>query len=99
MVGIEAMSYGKPVVAFDVGGIPEWLDHGVTGFLVPPWDLKEMAERISFLLDNPNVAHEMGVGGRRRVERDFTQETHIARLLDIYKKVIASRPEVTARAC
>ena len=46
MVGIEAMSYEKPVVAFDVGGISEWLTNGRNGFLVPPGDEKKLADKI-----------------------------------------------------
>lgn len=88
LVGIEAMSYGKPVVAFNVGGIPEWLEDGVTGFLIQPYNVKEMAERIDYLLENPDVAREMGMQGRKRVEAEFSKEKHIARLLEIYHEVI-----------
>ena len=91
MVGIEAMSYGKPVVAFNVGGIPEWLEDGATGFLVKPYDVKEMAEKISYLLEHPQTAHEMGMRGRKRVEQEFTEENHIARLLEIYGEVCSER--------
>jgi glycosyltransferase involved in cell wall biosynthesis len=94
MVGIEAMSYGKPVVAFNVGGIPEWLEHGVTGFLVKPYEIKEMAQRIDILLDNPAVAHEMGMRGRKRVEQDFNKDKHLSALLEIYRQVIDGRTGV-----
>jgi glycosyltransferase involved in cell wall biosynthesis len=88
MVGIEAMSYGKPVVAFNVGGIPEWLEHRVTGFLVKPYDVKAMAENIDFLLENPTIAQKMGEMGRKQVELLFSKENHINRLLEIYRQVI-----------
>jgi glycosyltransferase involved in cell wall biosynthesis len=95
IVGIEAMSYGKPVVAFRVGGIPEWLEDNVTGFLVTPHDVNQMAEKIEFLLEHPDVAREMGMKGRDRVEREFTGQQHVARLLDIYQEVM----ECTQRVC
>ena len=88
MVGIEAMSYGKPVVAFRVGGIPEWLEDGVTGFLIKPYDVKEMAEKVSYLIEHPGIANEMGMRGRKRVEQEFNQEKHISTLLEIYRDVI-----------
>jgi len=88
MVGIEAMSFGKPVVAFRVGGIPEWLEDGVTGFLIKPYDVKEMAEKVSYLIEHPGIANEMGMRGRKRVEQEFNQEKHISTLLEIYREVI-----------
>jgi glycosyltransferase involved in cell wall biosynthesis len=91
MVGIEAMSYGKPVVAFRVGGIPEWLEDGATGFLAKPYDVKEMAEKISYLLKHPDVAREMGIRGRKRVEQDFNKQKHISSLLEFYKEVMDDR--------
>lgn len=92
LVGIEAMSYAKPVVAFRVGGIPEWLEDGVTGFLVPPEDVKSLAERISYLLEHPTQAQEMGRAGRERVEQFFSKEVYIRQLLKIYGELtLASR--------
>ncbi len=98
MVGIEAMSYGKPVVAFKVGAIPEWLEDGVTGFLITPYDVKEMAEKINYLLEHTDVAHQMGMRGRAKVEQEFNQETHITRLLEIYKEVMGGRAQPSALA-
>lgn len=91
MAGIEAMSYAKPVVAFNVGGIPEWLEDGVTGYLVTPYDVKEMAQRIDYLLKNSDVAREMGIKGRKKVETEFSKEKHITGLLKIYHEAIGER--------
>lgn len=91
MVGIEAMSYAKPVVAFDVGGIPEWLEDGATGYLIKPYDVKQMAQRIDYLLNNPSAAREMGMKGRKKVEAEFGKEKHITKLLEIYREVIDGR--------
>jgi glycosyltransferase involved in cell wall biosynthesis len=91
IVGIEAMSHGKPVVAFRVGGIPEWLEHGVTGFAVPPRDVGEMARRLTYLLDHPDIAHEMGQQGRRSADENFNPERHVAQLVDIFREVMNAR--------
>ncbi len=91
LVGTEAMSWARPVVAFDVGAIPEWLEDGATGFLVPPGNVRALAERIGYLLGHEAEAHAMGVEGRRRVERDFGCDRYVTRLLDLYRSVIAAR--------
>jgi glycosyltransferase involved in cell wall biosynthesis len=87
MVGIEAMSYGRPVVAFNVGGIPEWLEDGATGFLVRPHDTRELASKITYLLEKPFVAREMGRKGRERVRAKFSKEKHVADLLRAYGEI------------
>ena len=88
LVGIEAMSYAKPVVAFAVGGIPEWLKDGETGYLIPPYDHRQMAEKIAFLLRNREAARQMGINGRNFAEETFTQDKHVNRLTEIYKTVL-----------
>jgi glycosyltransferase involved in cell wall biosynthesis len=89
LVGIEAMSFAKPVVAFQVGGIPEWLDDGITGFLIPPGNLKTMAEKIDFLLKNPETAREMGRRGRQKVEKEFVLSRNYApKLVEVYQQAI-----------
>ena len=91
IVGIEAMSYAKPVVAFQVGGISEWLDDGKTGFLVAPYDVAEMSKRIDSLLQQKDLAREMGILGRAKVEQQFSEAQHIHRLSETYNNVIDSR--------
>ena len=88
IVGIEAMSYGKPVVAFRVGGIPEWLEDGTTGFLIPPFELHQMAEKIDLPLSDQNLAQRMGESGRKKVERQFVEEQHLPLLLKTYESVM-----------
>ncbi len=90
LVGIEAMSYGKPVVAFRVGGIPEWLEDGVTGYLVEPGDLRQLAARITQLLEQPATAQAMGAAGRRRVAETFTRQRYVSRLLQVYEDAVES---------
>jgi glycosyltransferase involved in cell wall biosynthesis len=91
IVGLEAMSHAKPVVAFRVGGIPEWLQDGVTGHLVSACDIGAMAARLTHLLDNPEAAREMGMRGRESAERHFDPEDHVARLIEILREVMDVR--------
>lgn len=85
IVGIEAMAAGRPVVAFRVGGIPEWLEDGLTGWSVPPADVVKFADRLTRVLEHPAEAEAMGARGRARVEKDFSASAHLRRLLPIYE--------------
>jgi glycosyltransferase involved in cell wall biosynthesis len=89
IVGLEAMAHARPVVAFRVGGIPEWLEHGAAGWLVEPGDVAAFRDRLSWLLDHPGDAAAMGVSGRARVERDFAADTHLGQLMPIYTRLHA----------
>ena len=77
MVGIEAMSRGRPVVAFDSGGISDWLDDQVTGLLVPPADISELAKAVQHLLDNPEIADQMGRRAAVHVEQSFSHNNYL----------------------
>ena len=63
----QAMASGVPVVATEVDGAPEAIKNGVTGFLLQPRDIEGMAERIIYLIRNPDRAREMGEEGRKLV--------------------------------
>jgi len=91
LIGIDAMSYEKPVVAFDVGGIQDWLDDKGTGFLVKRKDIYDMAEKITLLLKDKALAKKMGTAGRLKVEREFTSGVFINNLLDVYKNVLSEK--------
>ncbi len=88
--GIEALGCGTPVVAFDVGGISDWLADGRNGFLVPAGDVKELASKIEQLLYDPQLANEMGKNGIELVREKFSTENHLKNLLSIYEEAIAT---------
>ena len=87
-VGPEAMVHGRPVVAFDVGGIREWLVDGENGFVVPPGDTVAFAQKLRILLDDPNRAFEMGMAGRERTKRLFSAEEHARKTVEFYEECI-----------
>lgn len=89
LVGIEAMAFGKPVVAFDVGGVSEWLVDGVTGFLVPRDDVAGMAERLPSLLTDDTLSERMGSASRAAVECRFRRQHHLPKLLEVFREAIA----------
>jgi glycosyltransferase involved in cell wall biosynthesis len=88
IVGIEAMASGKPVVAFDSGGISEWLVQGQTGYLVPTGDIAALKEKIRVLLRDPELANEMGKNGFAYCRERFGPDVHLSLLLSIFKKSI-----------
>jgi glycosyltransferase involved in cell wall biosynthesis len=82
---IEAMACGKPVVASNVGGIPEIVEDGKTGILVPPKDEKAIADAVIKLFTSKDLAGSMGAAGRKRAEQSFnigSQVKEIERILD-----------------
>lgn len=91
LVGIEAMSFGKPVVAFDVGGPREWLLHGETGYLVERGNAKELARAINVILKDPPLANQMGRKAMNRVNHLFRKEGHVEKVFKVYESVIKER--------
>ncbi len=87
LVGIEAMSFGRPVVSFDVGGPREWLADGETGYLVERGDRRALASALERLLDDGGLASRMGKAAMRRVRESFREEVHLSRLFELYGRV------------
>jgi glycosyltransferase involved in cell wall biosynthesis len=85
---VEAMAAGKPVVASRVGGIPEAVEDGTTGILVPPGDAQALAEALSFMLEHPAQTTEMGRRGRERAARLFDEERMVDRICSLYRELL-----------
>ena len=88
LVGVEAMAFGRPVVAFDAGAIREWLVDGETGFLVPRGDVQGLANGIARLLEDRTLARKMGQAGRARVEARYRRATHLEGLMAVYREAV-----------
>ncbi|GAK51412.1 glycosyltransferase [Candidatus Moduliflexus flocculans] len=85
---LEAMACGKPVVSTNINGIPEAIDEGQTGFLVPPHAPEALANAVTILLDHPELRNEMGLNGRRRVEQYFSCDAYTAGIIHIYRELL-----------
>ena len=88
---LEAMAAGRPVVATSVGGNPEVVRHGETGFLVPPGNPEAMSDAIGRLLSDRALAQRLGEAGRIRAESAFTLEAMVGRLEALYERLLAER--------
>jgi glycosyltransferase involved in cell wall biosynthesis len=88
-IGLEVMRYALPVVAFDAGGIKDWLIDGHNGFLVPWMDRRAYARRIEQLLADKALARQMGQNGLQLVSERYDFEAYIAGLEAMFKRVIA----------
>jgi glycosyltransferase involved in cell wall biosynthesis len=88
---LEAMAAGIPTVITQVGGMPEAVCHGQTGFIVPPGDSEALAGKIMFLLDNPVVAAEVAAAARRRVRALFSQDRMVSEYRVLYQRALAPR--------
>ena len=84
IVGLEAMAHGRPVAAFAVGGIPEWLQDGVTGRLAAPGDSAALGTAIAAILADAPAAAAMGAAGRARAAGAFSSARHLSALTEIY---------------
>lgn len=85
---LESMAAGVPVVATAVGGIPEAIEPGVSGLLVPPRDPGALADAISSVLGDPERARVMGRSGRRRIEGHFSLGAMARRTEALYGELL-----------
>lgn len=88
LVVLEAMAAGVPVVASDVGGIPDQIRHEREGLLVPPGDPKALEDALLCLLRDPAYARVLGEEGRRRVHSEFGHGTMVRRVEEVYRKIL-----------
>ncbi len=88
VVLMEALAQGVPVVSTLHSGIPELIEDGVSGFLVPERDAGSLADRLAFLIDNPARMREMGFEGRKAVEMNYDSNKLNDQLVRIYKELI-----------
>jgi glycosyltransferase involved in cell wall biosynthesis len=85
---LEASAMEKPVVATDIRGCRESVDHGYTGLLVPPRNPEKLAEALLGMLLNPEKRKEMGEMGREKVRREFASEIVFDRLKKVYSELM-----------
>jgi glycosyltransferase involved in cell wall biosynthesis len=88
LVLLEALAKAKPVVSFEVGGIPEVITNGETGILVQARNYKSLAENVVSLLNKPQLAKKIAKKGQERVKKDFNLEAMTDKYQEIYQQII-----------
>jgi glycosyltransferase involved in cell wall biosynthesis len=86
-VAIEAIASGKPVVAYDVAGIPEVVLHNKCGFIVPVGDVQGLADGMLHLLSDPNTYHRLSQGGLKHAKK-YALRDHVSKLISLYKSLV-----------
>jgi glycosyltransferase involved in cell wall biosynthesis len=95
-IGLEVMRYALPVVAFDAGGIRDWLKDGQTGFLVPWSDVDQYAARIDQLLQDKPLARRLGENGLKFVTERYDFDGYIGDLESMFARVVDERSSKVA---
>lgn len=95
---LDAMACARPIVATRTGGIPEVVEDGVTGILVPPRDPAALAGALEALLTDAPRREQLAAAGFERVRQRFTVERMVAETAGVYERITAGRPVGTDRA-
>ena len=94
---LDAMSYGIPAIASRVGGIPDIIEDGVSGLLVPPADPEALAAAIERVARDPAYAKRLADGGRERLRTHFSWDVITKKWEAVYSAISASRPSPSSR--
>lgn len=84
----EAMSYGLPVIASNIGGLPEMVEDGVTGLLFEPGNANDLVSKMRLLWENSDLCGKMGKAGRERVMREYSEDRYYERLMGVYARAV-----------
>lgn len=99
MVVLEAMAAGLPTIASEVEGVPQVIEHGRHGLLVPPGEVAPLADAIERMLDDPESARSLGRAGRQRQQEAFSDRSMARGVADAYRRLtVGRRPERAARS-
>jgi glycosyltransferase involved in cell wall biosynthesis len=88
VAALEAMATGLPVIASDVGGLREVVEHGRSGMIVPPANAEAIASAIGQLAESAELRSQMGAAARARVTENYSMEKMAARTLALYRECV-----------
>jgi glycosyltransferase involved in cell wall biosynthesis len=91
IVAIEAMSQKRAVIASDIGGLKDMVVDGETGLLVPSDNSDKLAEAISYLLQRPEIASEMGARGYERFIENYTPDVVVPMIINVYQSLTSGK--------
>jgi glycosyltransferase involved in cell wall biosynthesis len=88
---LESFALGTPVLAANLGGIPELIEPGVDGVLFEPGDVTDLVEKIRGLIAHPESLPEMGRRARAKIERQYGADAHYSRVMPLYQALLAKK--------
>ena len=92
---LESFSFGKPVIASRTGGIPEVISDYKDGILFEPGNVEELKSAVLKLWNDPNLASNLGISAKTKLENLYSPEVYYKKLIDVYEQAINSKPEYT----
>jgi len=98
MTVLESFAAGVPVIATNLGGLPELVRDGVDGWIIPPEDPVALARALDSALSDPLTAARLGLSARERVAKDFSPGTHLRNLGEVYAQAGQHRTDTAKRA-
>jgi len=96
---MEAMAAGRAVIATNVGGVPELVENGETGIIVPPGDIEALSAAIIELATDPNRRGVMGLRAAAKAQTDFDVSTMVKRYEELYEELFEAARATQARVC
>lgn len=91
MTVMEAIACGTPCVAFDIGGIPDMIQHQRNGYLARPYEIDDFAQGVVWVLENPDRYEQLSVAVRRKAEQEFSVELQVDRCRTLYQKITSCK--------
>jgi glycosyltransferase involved in cell wall biosynthesis len=85
---IESLACGTPVVAFDIGGMPDMIDHQENGYLARPFEVDDLADGISWVMESEHRHDSLSLQARQKVEKNYALEAVANQYLDLYKDIL-----------
>ena len=83
---VEAISCGLPCIAFNIGGMPDLIKHKKNGYLAKPFDIKDLAKGINFVLEDENRWNSLSENALNKAQRDYDINVVSDKYIDLYKK-------------
>ncbi|CAN2038983.1 Glycosyltransferase [Candidatus Magnetomoraceae bacterium gMMP-15] len=85
---LESIACGTPCVAFNIGGMPDMIDHKINGYLANPFEIEDLAQGISWVLKDSERHQKLCHNARQKAEKEFSQELQAKRYLELYQEIL-----------
>ncbi|MGK7922755.1 MAG: glycosyltransferase family 4 protein [Trichodesmium sp.] len=88
---MEAIACGTPCVGFNIGGIPDLIDHQLNGYLAQAFEIEDLAKGIAWVLENPERYQKLSDNSRKKAEQEFTQQLQANRYLSLFQEILQKK--------